>query len=88
MAVDKMHMAGHVDSWCKKTCDPHLFTDLNQVSLPRVNVCIHLEVHTFLPSYRYMYVDYTYWHSLRKLRYWLTQKYVSKCFRGYLDMAR
>lgn len=33
MAVDKMHMAGHVDSWCKKTCDPHLFSDLNEVFL-------------------------------------------------------
>ena len=31
MAVDKMHMAGHVDSWYKKTCDPHLFTELSQV---------------------------------------------------------
>ena len=31
IVVDKMHMAGHVDSWCKKTCDPHLFPDLNSV---------------------------------------------------------
>jgi hypothetical protein len=32
IAVDKMHMRGHVDPWCKKTCDPKLFSDLNQVS--------------------------------------------------------
>ena len=44
MAVDKMHMAGHVDSWYKNTCDPHLFTDLNQVSLSRVCLCTHLEL--------------------------------------------
>ena len=31
IVVDKMHMAGHVDSWCKKECDPHLFSDLNKV---------------------------------------------------------
>lgn len=31
IVIDKMHMAGHVDSWCKKTCDPHLYPDLNKV---------------------------------------------------------
>ena len=33
IVVDKMHMAGHVDPWCKKTCDSHLYTDLNKVHL-------------------------------------------------------
>lgn len=32
ITVDKMHMAGHVDAWCKKKCDPQLFLDLNKVS--------------------------------------------------------
>ena len=32
IVVDKMHMAGHVDSWCKKECNPNLFPDLNKVS--------------------------------------------------------
>ena len=32
IVIDKMHMVGHVDSWCKKECDPHLFPDLNKVS--------------------------------------------------------
>ena len=31
IVVDKMHFAGHVDSWCKTTCDPHLFSDLRKV---------------------------------------------------------
>ena len=31
IVVDKMHMAGHVDLWCLKTCDPHLFKDLEKV---------------------------------------------------------
>ena len=32
IVIDKMHMVGHVDSWCKKECDPHLYPDLNKVS--------------------------------------------------------
>ncbi len=32
IAIDKMHMAGHVDKWCKQNCDPHKFDDLDDVS--------------------------------------------------------
>ena len=32
IVVDKMHMAGHVDSWCKQHCDPKLFRELDEVS--------------------------------------------------------
>lgn len=32
MAVDKMHMRGHIDSWCKDKCDPKKFPILNNVS--------------------------------------------------------
>ena len=32
IVTDKMHFAGHVDSWCK-TCDPHLFSDLKKVCI-------------------------------------------------------
>lgn len=28
IVIDKMHMAGHVDSWCKEVCDPSLYPDL------------------------------------------------------------
>ena len=31
IVVDKMHMAGHVDNWCKEMCDPHKFRDLDKV---------------------------------------------------------
>ena len=26
-----MHMAGHVDKWCKANCDPQLYDDLKEV---------------------------------------------------------
>ena len=32
ITVDKMHMAGHVDAWCKQTCDPALYPELQKVS--------------------------------------------------------
>lgn len=31
--VDKMHMAGHTDKWCKDTCDSRKVSDLNEVSV-------------------------------------------------------
>lgn len=31
MSVDKMHMKGHTDPWCKANCDPVNFTKLNKV---------------------------------------------------------
>ena len=31
MVVDKMHMKGHVDKWCKKNCDAKSFADLDKV---------------------------------------------------------
>lgn len=32
IVVDKMHMKGHVDKWCQSTCDPNLFSKLDNVS--------------------------------------------------------
>ena len=29
--VDKMHMKGHTDPWCKAHCDPNDFSELNEV---------------------------------------------------------
>ena len=37
IVVDKLHMAGHVDKWCLSNCDPHLFHDLDSVSIPTFN---------------------------------------------------
>ena len=31
MVVDKMHMKGHVDKWCKQNCDAKTFSDLDKV---------------------------------------------------------
>ncbi len=33
IVVDKMHMAGHVDTWCKENCDARRFADLDDVSM-------------------------------------------------------
>ena len=33
MAVDKMHMKGHTDKWCKENCDPKKFPILEKVML-------------------------------------------------------
>ena len=32
IVVDKMHMAGHMDAWCKKPCDSWKVKDLDNVS--------------------------------------------------------
>ena len=31
IVVDKMHMAGHVDKWCKENCDSRKIPDLDKV---------------------------------------------------------
>ena len=31
LVVDKMHMVGHTDLWCRKYCDPKLFKELENV---------------------------------------------------------
>ena len=33
IVVDKMHMAGHTDSWCHQHCDPKLFRELDNVRM-------------------------------------------------------
>ena len=33
IVIDKLHMAGHIDKWCLENCDPHLFRDLDKVSV-------------------------------------------------------
>ena len=35
IVIDKMHMKGHIDPWCKRTCDPKFFPQLNNVSQAR-----------------------------------------------------
>ena len=31
IVVDKMHMSGHIDEWCKANCDPNKFAHLDKV---------------------------------------------------------
>lgn len=31
MVVDKMHMRGHTDKWCKEHCDAAMFNALDKV---------------------------------------------------------
>ena len=39
MAVDKMHMKGHTDPWCKTNCDPSNFLSLREVKIYIIIVC-------------------------------------------------
>ena len=32
MVVDKMHMKGHTDTWCKENCDPAKFQALQTIT--------------------------------------------------------
>ena len=36
IVIDKMHMVGHTDKWCKKVCNPNNFPDLNDVRISLV----------------------------------------------------
>lgn len=40
VVIDSMHMKGHTDSWCKRTCDPKWFPQLNNVRKV-LDVCKH-----------------------------------------------
>ena len=31
--VDKLHMQGHTEGWCRRTCDPYSFPELKNVSI-------------------------------------------------------
>ena len=32
IVIDKLHMAGHTDTWCRQHCDPKSFKELDNVS--------------------------------------------------------
>ena len=40
MVVDKMHMAGHVDKWCKKHCDAKSFKELDKVRIIQLSIAL------------------------------------------------
>ena len=48
IVVDKMHMAGHVDSWCKEHCDPRKFEELNEVHVRTCTMYLHV-ILSYLP---------------------------------------
>ena len=50
IVIDKMHMAGHVDAWCKENCDPHKFRDLDKVCFQLMFAVIVLKQHKHLSS--------------------------------------
>ena len=33
IVIDRMHFRGHIDVWCKETCDPSKFKELDNVSI-------------------------------------------------------
>ena len=38
IVVDKLHMEGHTDAWCKANCDPYLFKALDKVSICQIRL--------------------------------------------------
>ena len=70
MVVDKMHMKGHVDNWCKKNCDAKSFADLDKVyNKPKV-----------LRSYNNNNIVMSI-----PLKFRWTRKSVSRFFHGFRD---
>lgn len=45
-----MHMAGHVDKWCKENCDARKFTDLD-------NVSVHVITHASFPYVQMLHAE-------------------------------
>ena len=41
IVVDKMHMRGHVDPWCKQYCDSRNIKDLDKVGFDIHEVIAH-----------------------------------------------
>ena len=41
IVIDKLHMEGHTDEWCKANCDPHLFKALDKVSICQIRIPIY-----------------------------------------------
>jgi len=46
IVIDKMHMAGHVDEWCKTNCDPNTFAQLDKVREQFIEGIIYMLIHT------------------------------------------
>ena len=38
IVIDKMHMKGHIDDWCKEHCDPKKISDLDKVTINGNNI--------------------------------------------------
>lgn len=63
IVIDKLHMTGHIDTWCLANCDPHLFNDLDNVRSCVYIHCIYIYrtgcgcLHFYLQCfYVYMYI--------------------------------
>ena len=41
IVIDKMHMSGHVDQWCRANCDPKHFDALQNVSFYNLSIITH-----------------------------------------------
>lgn len=43
IVVDKMHMHGHIDQWCKANCDASAFSQLDKVRIiNKINAIIYM----------------------------------------------
>ena len=48
IVVDKMHVKGHVDPWCLKTCDARNFKALEQVIMSYGTLCAIIDVNMYM----------------------------------------
>ena len=76
IVVDKMNMAGHVDAWCKKTCDPHLFPALKKVEDDKFYILVETR-------FQFVFVLHILSYTCR-----LTLRCASRYFHGYLGTAK
>ena len=77
IVVDKMHMAGHVDAWCKEYCDPRKFKELNEVY-----TCTYMNTQIMLIGYKPLYELITFVYCR------LTLKLVNRHSPGFHNMKR
>ena len=55
-AIDRMHFKGHIDPWCRETCDPNKFKELDKVSLVSTSAQLSLScMHTLCITILYIY---------------------------------
>ena len=54
IVVDKMHMQGHIDSWCRENCNPRAFKELNDVNGAHMIIIMLYVITVYIDRHRSM----------------------------------